>query len=45
MTPAEVWLVINAGLPERRFGHMTGRDFDNLAKRRAELEAQGVSVL
>lgn len=44
MTPTECWHVIAAKIPPRKFGEMNGVDFDRLADRRAELEAQGIRV-
>lgn len=44
MTPIECWHVIAAKIPPRKIGEMNGPDYDRLAERRAELEAQGVRV-
>lgn len=45
MSPSEVWLVVSAKTPERRVGSLTGEQFDRLAERYRELEAQGVNLL
>lgn len=44
MTPSEVWLIIDAKLPEKKYGNLTATEYEKLVAKRAELEAQGVAL-
>lgn len=44
-SPAEVWALINAWTPEKRYGNMTESQLDELEDSRSEWEKRGFNLI
>lgn len=44
MSPAEVWLLIDAKIPEKTYGNLKQSEVDEMMAWREEMEAKGVQL-